>query len=80
MAPHCQLVKGKARGDSSSGQNAARPTRRVTRAQLLAQEEAELFKDNIPVNIRHEVEDIAEDLWTSVKNMPKEDLWRDVAD
>ena len=80
MAPHGQLVKGKAREDSTSVSSAAKPTRRATRAQLQAQEEAEFFKDNIPLNIRHEVEDIAEDLWTSVKNMPKEDLHQEVVD
>ena len=54
--------------------SATKPTRRATRAQLQAQEEAEFFKDNIPLKIRREVEDIAEDLWDSVINMPKDDL------
>ena len=80
MASYGQLVKSKARGDPSSGKNAARPTRRAIRAQLLAQEEAKFFNDNTPLNILQEVENKAEDLWTKVKNMPKEDLHREVAD
>ena len=71
MDLHGQLVKGNAHEDSSSVPSAAKPTRRATRAQLQAQEEAKLFKDIIPLNIRREVEDIDEDLWTLVKNMPK---------
>ena len=80
MASYGQLVKGKAHGDSSSGKNVARPTRRATRAQLLAHEEAEFLKDNIPLNIHQEVKNKAEDLWTKVKNMPKEDLHGEVVD
>ena len=80
MAPHSQLVKGKARGDSSSEQGAARISRRATRVQLQAQEEAKFFKDNIPLNIRWEVEGKVEDLWNTVKNMHKEELHQEVAD
>ena len=54
--------------------------RRATRAQVQAQEEAELFKDHIPLNIHLEVEERAKDLWHSIKNMPKEDLHHEVAE
>ena len=42
--------------------------------QLQAQEEAEFFKDNIPLNIHQEVEGNVEGLWNTMKNMPKEEL------
>ena len=80
MAPRGQLVKGKARADPEQAASAVNHHRRKTRAQLQAQEEAEIFKDNIPLKIRREVEAIAEDLWTSVRSMPKDELRREVAD
>ena len=48
--------------------------------QFQAQEEAKFFKDNIPLNIRREVEGKVEDLWNTVKNMPQEELHQEVAD
>ena len=73
-------MKGKARADPEPAASAVKHPRRATRAQLQAQEEVEIFKDNIPLNIRREVEDIAEDLWISVRSMPKDELRREVAD
>ena len=80
MAPHSQFVKGKSRGESPSEQGAAKLSHRAMRVQLQAQEEAKFFKDNIPLNIHREVEGKVEDLWNTVKNMPKEELHQEVAD
>ena len=80
MSLHSPLVKGKARGESSSEQGAAKLSRRATRVQLQAQEEADFFKDNIPLNICWEVEGKVEDLWNTMKNMPKEELHHEVVD
>ena len=80
IAPHRLLVKGKALDESPTEQGVAKLPRRATRAQIQAQEEAKFFKDNIPLNIRWEVEGKAEDLWHMVKNMSKEDLHQEVAD
>ena len=80
MALHRLLAKGKSLGESPFEQGVAKPPRRATKVQLQAQEEAEFFKDNIPLNIRREVESKVENLWYIVKNMPKEELHQEVVD
>ena len=57
-----------------------RRTRQTTKAQLQAQEEAELFKEHVPLNICREVERVVEGLWAEVKAMPWEILHVKVAD
>ena len=48
--------------------------------QIQAQEEADFFKDHIPLSIHREVEGKVKDLCYTVKNMPKEYLHQEVAD
>ena len=74
MAPNRLMVKGKSLGEPSAEQGAAKLPHRATRAQIQAQEEADFFKDHIPLSIRWKVEGKVEDLWYTMKNMPREDL------
>ena len=62
MALKHLMDKGKAPGDSSAEQGNVKFPRRARRAQIQAQEEAEYFKDHIPLNIRLEVEERAEEI------------------
>ena len=64
----------------ASGSSSKRQTRQATRAQLLAQEEADRYKEHVPLKIRLEVDRMVEELWEEAKAMPKERLHDEVAD
>ena len=80
MDPKHLMVKQKSLGESSAKQCATKIPCRARRVQIQAQEEANFFKDHIPLSICQEVKDKVKDLWYTVKNIPKEDLHQEVVD
>ena len=70
-------IRGHKRAPGSSSK---RQTRQATRAQLLAQEEADRYKEHVPLKIRLEVDRMVEELWEEAKAMPKDQLRDEVAD